>query len=144
AVAAHVNGRMRLLHRLRPGPDRIEIDVLPVIFGLIVRPDLLHGQDALAHERKPRPRIGPVVLHLLAVPTPADAEDDSPARDEIETRNLLRERDRVPLDDEADAGAEKYLLRRRRDRSQRNEQVVRVVVLLRQLGAARPRTEPAR
>ena len=103
--AAHEDRRVRLLDRLRPRPDRRRSHELAVERGLVVRPDLLHGQDALAHEREAPLRVGAVVAHLLAVPAAADAELEAPAGQEVERGDLLGGGDRVALDDQADAGA---------------------------------------
>ena len=100
---------MRLLDRLRPAPDRVEVDVLAVVGGLVLGPDRLHRLDALAHQREAAVRIGAVVLHLLAVPTRADAEQEAPARQPVDARDLLRRDDRVALDHEADAGRDSRL-----------------------------------
>ena len=48
--AADQDRRMRLLHRLRPGLHRIEVDELAVVFGRVLRPDRLHRLDALARQ----------------------------------------------------------------------------------------------
>ena len=136
-VAAHEHRRMRLLDRLRPAPDRVEVDVLAVVGGLVLGPDRLHRLDPLAHQREAAVRIGPVVLHLLAVPTRADAEQEAPAGQSVDARDLLRRDDRVALDHEADAGREQQALGGGGRRRERDERVVRVAVLRRQLAAAR-------
>src|SRR5690606_4873570 len=50
AVAADEHGRMWLLLRLRPRPNGVEVDELAVVFGLVVGPDRLHGEDAFAQD----------------------------------------------------------------------------------------------
>ena len=97
---------MRLLHRLRPRPDAIEVDELAVVRGLVLGPDRLHRLDPLAHQREARARVGAVVVHLLEVPAGADAEEEAAAGELVERGDLLGGRDRVALDDQADAGAE--------------------------------------
>ena len=84
-----------------------------------------------------------MVLHLLGVPAAADAELEAAAREQIEARDLLGGRDRVPLDDEADAGADPEALRGRRGRHERHERIEGVRVLLRQLAAAGEGGAPA-
>ena len=104
-----------------------------------LRPDLAHGQRALAHDAKARGRVGAVVAHLLEVPAGADAELEAPAREVVERGGLVGQRDRVALDDQRDAGADAQALGGGRDRAERDERVERVRVLARQLVAARPR-----
>src|SRR5690606_4690958 len=47
AVATDEDRRVRLLDRLRPRPDGIEGDKLAGEFGLVLRPDFAHREDAL-------------------------------------------------------------------------------------------------
>ena len=105
-MAADDDRRVRLLQRLRPAPDPLEVDVLAVVARLVGGPDLLHRLDALAHDREALPRVGAVVAHLLDVPAGADAEQDPPAGEPVDARDLLRGHDRVALDDQADARAD--------------------------------------
>src|SRR6516165_10392543 len=72
--AAENDRRMRLLHRLRPGHDRAELDKLAVIFRLGLGPDRLHRFDLLAHLLHAGRENGAVVLDLLLVPSATDAE----------------------------------------------------------------------
>ncbi len=62
----------------------------------------------------------------------------------VEARDLLGERDGVPLDDEADTGAELEGLGHRRGRAEGHERIERVPVLARQIGPAGPRALAAR
>jgi hypothetical protein len=73
----------------------------------------------------------------LAVPAGPDAELHAPTGEVIDARDLLGGGDRVALDDQADAAAHAQPARRGRGRRQRDEQVVRVKVLARQLSAGR-------
>ena len=61
------------------------------------------------------------MLHLLGVPASADSEEHAPPREVVEARDLLGERDGIPLDDEADAGAELEGLRHGRRRPEGHE-----------------------
>src|SRR5206468_551554 len=81
-------------------------------FRLALGPDFLHGEHALAQEPPAALPLGVVMSHLLFVPAATDAKEHAAARQPVERRNLLRERDRIALDDEADAGAELEALRR--------------------------------
>src|SRR4051794_18905501 len=101
---------MRLLDRLRPAPDPVEVDMLAVVGGLILGPDHLHRLDPLAHDGETPLRVRAVILHLLDVPAGSHAEEEPAAREAIERGDLLRGDDRVALDDEADAGREEYAL----------------------------------
>ena len=131
---------MRLLHRLGIGPDRVEVDELAVELRLVFRPDLLHGEDALAEQAPALLEVGPVVFHLLPVPAPADPEDEAPPRQQVEAGNLLGEGDGVALDHQADPRREPEARRRGRGAGQRHEWIEGVPVFLRQVRAARPRT----
>jgi hypothetical protein len=134
---------VRLLNRLWPRPERVEVDELAVVLGLVPGPDRLHRLDPLAHQRKPRPGVRAVRLHLLPVPAGADAEQEAPAGDPVDRRHLLGGDDRVALDDQTDPGGERQPLGHGRDRPERHEGVVHVAVLARQLAAGRVR-RPAR
>ena len=127
---------MRLLHRLRPGHHRRNVDQFAVIFRLRLGPDLLHRLDALAHELEARFEDRPMVLHLVLVPAAADAEDEPAVRQLVEGRHLLRRLDRVALHDQADTRAQLQRRRHRRDGGQCHERVHHVVILLRQVAAA--------
>src|SRR5207302_10054806 len=116
SVAADEYRRLRLLHGLWPRPDRIKVDVFAVKLGGVFGPDLLHGQHAFTQHLPSHRRSRPVILHLLAVPSAADAEEHATAGDEVGGRDLLREHNWIALDDETDARAE---LDRRRDRRRR-------------------------
>jgi len=71
---------MRFLHRFGPGNHRVEMDELPVIFGLGFRPDFLHRLDRFLHPLEAGRIDGAVVFHFVLVPAAADAEQEpSPA-----------------------------------------------------------------
>src|SRR5438094_4462336 len=142
AVAAEQDGRVRLLHRLRPRPEGLEAHEVALEGRLVLGPDVLHGEHALAQHAPALLEVGAVVLHLLGVPPAADAEEDAPAREEVEARDLLGGGDRVALDEETDPRADLERGGHGGRRRQRDEQVVRVPVLLRQRRPARPRAPP--
>ena len=135
-VAADQHRRVRRLGGLRPRPDALEVHEAPVVARLVLRPDRLHRLDALAQQLHPGARVGAVVAHLLPVPAGADAELQPAAGEVVDARDLLGGDDRVALDDEADAAADPQVRRRGGRRRQRDEQVVGVRVLARQLAAA--------
>src|SRR5438094_3572434 len=142
ALAAQQDGRVRLLHRLRPRPEGLEAHEAALEGRLVLGPDALHGEHALAQHAPALLEVGAVVLHLLGVPPAADAEEDAPAREEVEARDLLGGGDRVALDEETDSRADLERGGHGGRRRQRDEQVVRVPVLLRQRRPARPRAPP--
>jgi hypothetical protein len=47
--ATDMDRRVRLLDRFGPGDHRVEMDELPVVFGLGFRPDFLHRFNGFAH-----------------------------------------------------------------------------------------------
>jgi hypothetical protein len=120
---------MRALRRLRPGPDAVELDELPGVRRLVLRPDGLHRLDPLPHHRHPPARVGAVIGHLLPVPPRADAELEPPARQVVNAGDLFRGDDRVALDHQAHAGTDPQPRRRRHRRGHRDEQVERVGVV---------------
>ena len=142
-VAADQHRRMGPLGRLRPGPDPLELHVLARVARFVGRPDRLHGLDPFPHNGHPPPRVGAVVGHLLPVPAGADAELEPPAGQVVDAGHLLGRGDRVPLDDQADAGADPQPRGGGHRGGHRDEQVEGVRVLARQRTAARMRCRPA-
>ena len=92
---------MRALLGLGVLPDGVEVDELAVILGRLLGPQLLHRQHTLAHDLEARVVAGAVILHLLDVPTAADAEDEAAAGELVEAGDRFRGDDRVALRDEA-------------------------------------------
>src|SRR5262249_45469627 len=80
----------------------------------------------------------------LAIPPGADAELQAPAGEVVDAGDLLGGEDRVALDDEADPTAHAKPGRRLGRRGERDEEVVAVPVLGRQMVAAAPRALAAR
>ena len=82
-VAAQQDRRVRALDGLGPGPQRIEVDELAVVLGLVLRPDRLHRAHSVVEQPHPGARVGLVVGQLRAVPASADAEQEAavPRRD---------------------------------------------------------------
>src|SRR2546423_1380999 len=71
ALAAEQHRRMRSLLGLGIEPDRIEVDELAVEFGLLLGPQLLHGECALAQQLEAVFVFRAVVLPLVVVPAAA-------------------------------------------------------------------------
>ena len=92
--------------------------------GLVVGPQLFHGQDALAYSVTPIGIPDPVVSKLLLVPAVADTEQEASPGQMIERRNLLGQPDRIPLGHEGDAGANPQRGGRCRHRGEGHELVV--------------------
>jgi hypothetical protein len=104
--AADQNPRSWLLDGLGPLPAGLEIHELTVKLGDLFRPELLHGQDLLADQRSATLHVDTVVLHLLVVPAVADAENQTPSRDEIKRGELLGEGNRIVLRNQPDRGTQ--------------------------------------
>ena len=140
--AADDHRRVWLLHRLRPGHHRIEVDELAVIFGLGLSPDHLHRLDALTRDLVARLEWRAVVRHFLGVPAGADTEQEPPRRYLVDRGHQLRGLDWIALLHQANAGADLQRLRRRGGSDQRDERIHHVVVLLRQIAAIWERRSP--
>ena len=129
---------MRFLHRLRPAPDRVEVDEFAVVFGRILCPDRLHRLDALFHQAVLRPLevVHAVVSHLLDEPANPDADLDAAARDRVQGRDLLRRGNRVAHRQQQHREPEPET-RRRGDGAEAYERVRDPMVAIRNLAAAR-------
>src|SRR5256885_12146893 len=112
--------------------------------GGVVGRDLLDGKHPLARGAEPRLEGRAVVSHLLGVPAAAEAEEEAPAREDVEARDLLGQGDRIVLDAQADARADLERAGRRGRGGERDEGVERVRVLARELGPAGKGRAPAR
>src|ERR1700722_7722957 len=82
--AADQHRRMRLLHRLRPGLDRIEADKLTVVFRRRLGPYRPHRLDGFPGTFMSRFKHGAVVFDLLLVPAVTNAEQDPSAGDLVD------------------------------------------------------------
>ena len=136
--AADVDRRMRFLHGLWPGVNRIEIDVVAVILRLILRPDLLHRFDPFPHHAKPPVERRAVVFDFLGVPPPAHTEEKASPRNHVDAGDVLGGLDRISLHDEADAGRQQQPIRHRGGGRQADEGIEDVVVHLGNRVAAGP------
>src|SRR5439155_21404844 len=102
--------RVRLLHRLPPGPALPAVDHGSVVLGLTLRPQRLDRLHPLPQQRPAGLEGGAVVAHLLAVPAAADAEQKAPVGEAIEACGLLGRVDGIALDEKADARADQKRL----------------------------------
>ena len=125
------------------GKDRVEIDKLTVVLGRVVGPDRLHRLDALAHQLPAGVEGGAVVFHLFGIPATADAEEEASVRDMIDRGDLFRRGDRITLNDKTDAATDLEVLGGGGRCGKRHEWIHRLVVHLRQVGAAGPRAPSA-
>src|SRR6516162_10099491 len=71
-AAANDDRWMRLLHRLRPLHDLVELDELTRVFRFGLCPDLFHRQDAFAHQLEARLKSCAMINHLFGIPATAD------------------------------------------------------------------------
>ena len=106
---------------------------------LVVVPDLAHGEDLLPDDGPAVPVVGTVVLHFLAVPAGADADDGATVRDRVQGRDFLGQRDGIALDHEADPGAQTYSFSGGRGRAEGNERIVGAPIHLGQFATTRKR-----
>jgi hypothetical protein len=102
-----------------------------VELGFLLGPDLLHRQHPLPEHLPAPARVGAVVSHLLAVPTPADAEQEAGAGKVIQASDHVGEDDRVPLNNQTDSGRQLEPGGCHRGRRQGHERVDHMPVLLR-------------
>src|SRR6266852_580686 len=141
-VAADDDRRMWLLDRFGPLPDAVEVHEVTVKIGLFVGPELLHGQDPLAHELPAAVGIGAVIGHLLQVPAAAHAEQKASARQVIQRGHLFGGGDRIALDHQAHPRAKAELAGHRGRGGQSQKRVKHVRVLAWELCTAGPRGAP--
>src|SRR5208282_4386687 len=131
------DGRSARLHGLRIRPDRVEVHELAVELGGFLGPDFADGEDFFLDDFPFPLCYRAVIFHLLDVPSAADSEHDAPAGDHVERSDFLCQRDRIALDNEAYARAQLQLLGNRRNGAERDEWIMRMPVLLRQISTAR-------
>ena len=130
ARSAEQDRRVGSLQRLGIHPDGIEAHHFAVENRLVLSPQALHRQNALAHQLEAGVIAGSVIFHLIDIPTATDAEKKSTSGQLIQTRNAFRRHDRITLRDEANSCAQQDLSGCGGRKGQRNEWVVRVRVRL--------------
>jgi len=106
AHAADDDGRVRLLDGSRLCVDPAERDEAALEAGLLLRPERQDRLDVLVRLLAAIREGCPDGLELGPEIARADAEDQAPAREHVDTRQLLREDDRVALRKDDDPGAE--------------------------------------
>ena len=70
--------------------------ILSYFFG----PDFLHREDSLARDFEPVFDLNAVIGHLRGIPSSADAEQESPVGDAIQSRDRLGQIYRVMFRDQ--------------------------------------------
>ena len=101
--AADHHRRMRLLHRLRIADDGREVHPAPVELRRRLRPQLLHRVDILPRLRPPAGEVRSQHFRLALQPARSDAEDEPPARHQVQRRHFLGQPYRIPLRHQTDA-----------------------------------------
>ena len=106
ARAADDDRRTARLHRPRPRLNAGKADEAAVECRLIVAPQHAHRADELVGARAAIGKWNTECAKFGLEVTRADTEDQTPARQHVEARHLLREHDGIALRDQHDAGAE--------------------------------------
>ena len=123
AVAADVDRRVRLLHRLRERARRREVVPAVVVLGHVVDPQRPHDLEVAVGEPAAILAAELERLELLADPPDADAEVEATARQVVDRRRLLRREQRLALGDQRHPGAEPERRRARGQEAERDERV---------------------
>ena len=123
--AAQQHRRVRALNRLGPLVDGVEVDELAVELRLVVGPDRLHRQDALAQQCPTGRGVSAMVAHLLGQPAGTDPQLHPAAGQQIQGGDLLGQVDRVPLHHEGHRGAQPQPARDPRHGGERDDGVQR-------------------
>jgi hypothetical protein len=134
-IAADVDGRMRLLYRLGPGENRVEVNMLAVELGLVLGPDLLERDQLFVRDRSAGPWIRAVVAHFFTAPACAHPEDHPAAGYQVQAGDLLGRVDHIPLDQQGHPSPQQQVTGDRCCRRQRDEWVERTVIHPWQLAA---------
>ena len=109
--------------------------MVAVVFGPLLRPDLLHCFDAFAEDTAKRLAEGrSVVLDLGLVPAAPDSEEEATVRELVEARHLLGGLKDVALCDQADPGCDEQSLGRLGRHGECHEGIGGLVVRGRQAG----------
>ena len=106
ALAAEVDRRVRLLHRLGVLAQRGHVVELAVVLGDVVLPQPAHHLDVLAVRSPRRSKATSHASNSSFEPADADAEVEAAVRQPVDGGDLLGRVDGVALRHEADAGAE--------------------------------------
>src|SRR5438067_12439998 len=97
---------MGFLDRFGVRLDRREVDKVPMKFGLVLRPQGLHGQHRLARDAPAPWEVSAKNLGFLFEPASADAKDEASAGNLIQGGDFLGRMQWVTLWHQADTRAE--------------------------------------
>jgi hypothetical protein len=114
---------MGLGQALRPGAHGTEVDEFAVVFGDVVRPDLLHRLQAFLGDSAPGAGIGAVVHHFFPVQSDPHTEQEAPPGQQVQGSDFLGGDDGVALRQQGDAGAKEQSRGHRGRGAQRDERV---------------------
>src|SRR5262249_57482094 len=106
ALAAEQDWRIRLLLGFGIEPDRVESDKFAVEFRLILGPQGLHGEHAFAQYLETAAVVGAMIFHLLGIPAPANAKDETTPGESINPGDGLSCDNWIALRHEPDPGPE--------------------------------------
>src|SRR5215470_7301691 len=115
----------------------IQTGIAAVIFCSLLRPDFLHRLDRFAHPLEAGRIDGPVVFHLVLVPTSADPKQEPSLAHLVDRGHEFGGLDNVALLNEGHAGAEFDSLGHLTGRGQNHERVHGVVIGFGHLASAR-------
>ena len=117
--------------RFREGANRGEVVILAVIFGLVLRPEFLHGQNRVFGLSPAVVEITSHDLRLFSQPAGTDTEDKTTAREVIQGRDFFGQFKRIALRDQTDSRAEFNRLGHGRGSRQGHKRVGDTAVLVR-------------
>src|SRR5436853_594310 len=138
-VSADDDRRMGRLRGPRPRLDAAKREESTVILRLVLRPDREHRLEVLdralplvSERDAERVELG------LQEPDP-EAEDEAPAGDDVDARELLRQDQWIALRQDDDPGTELHALGVRRDERERDGRIEKRAFRVEVLGEAAPR-----
>ena len=106
ALAADDHWEAAALHRLRETMSASEMHELAVNAGGLLAPQAAHHGDILAHALRAAGELHAQRRELLDQPACPDAEGEAAAGQAVEARGLLRQRERLVLGHETNAGCQ--------------------------------------
>src|SRR5213594_4271261 len=138
-VSADDDRRMGRLRGPRPRLDVAKREEPTMILWLVLRPDREHRLEVLD---RPLPLVGERDTERvelgLQVPDP-EAEDEAPAGDYVDARELLRQHQWIALRQDDDPGTELHALGVRRDERERDGRIEKRAFRVEVLSEAAPR-----
>src|SRR5262245_3116315 len=86
--------------------DGWKVDEVPMEFGLLLRPQLLHGQHGLAGDAPAAWKVGAKNLGFLFEPASANTKDEAATGNLVQGGDFLGHMQRIPLWHQADTRAQ--------------------------------------